>query len=59
VGWDGDAYRFDLGETGTEIFLQKGLDSNSLICPSRLGKNSAFSGFHVRFGYDESHIQNR
>ncbi len=29
-----DRYRFDLGPAGTEIFLQRGLDSNSLICPS-------------------------
>src|SRR5713226_3008153 len=32
VGRDGDAYRFDLGKAGTEIFLQGGLDSNSVIC---------------------------
>ena len=34
VGRDGGGYRIDLGKTGTEIFLQRGLDSNSVICPS-------------------------
>jgi hypothetical protein len=26
VGWDSAGYRFDLGQAGTEIFLQTGLD---------------------------------
>jgi hypothetical protein len=30
-----------------------------LICPSRLGKNSAFSTLDVGFAYDESHLQDR
>ena len=35
VGWDGEGYRFDLGETGTEIFLQKGAGQEiRVICPS-------------------------
>ena len=34
VGRDGGGYRSDLGKAGTEIFLQRGLDSNSAICPS-------------------------
>jgi len=58
-GRDGDGFRSDLGQAGTEIFLQRGLDRKLVICPSRLGKNSAFSGIDVRFGYDESHIQSR
>jgi hypothetical protein len=31
---DGDGYRSDLGQARTEIFLQKGLDRKSVICPS-------------------------
>jgi hypothetical protein len=31
---DGDGYRSDLGQRRREIFLEKGLDRNSLICPS-------------------------
>jgi hypothetical protein len=26
LGWDGDLYKFDLGQAETEIFLQTGLD---------------------------------
>jgi hypothetical protein len=37
----------------------KALDRGSLICPPRLGKNSVFSRVDVRFGDDESHIQDR
>ena len=29
MGWDGEGYRFDLGQAGREIFLQSGLDSQS------------------------------
>jgi hypothetical protein len=34
VGWDKKSSRSDLGWLKTEIFLQSGLDRNSVICPS-------------------------
>jgi hypothetical protein len=33
VGWDGKGYRFDLGQAGTGIFLQRGLDGPNQIDP--------------------------
>ena len=49
----GRAGRTDLPDGESEIFFARGLDrflSQKLICPSRLGKNSAFSRVDVRFG---------
>jgi hypothetical protein len=41
VGRDGESYGSDFGQAGNEIFLQKGLDSKLVICPSRLGNGLA------------------
>jgi hypothetical protein len=38
VGQDGAAYRSDLGASGTDLFLRKGLDGFPLICPSGNGR---------------------
>jgi hypothetical protein len=60
LGGDGKGYIADLGLRKIRIFLQMGLDRILLICPTRLGKNCwAFLRVEVRFGYDESYIQER
>ena len=46
----GRAGRTDLPDGESEIFFAGELDRILLICPSRLGKNSAFSRVDVRFG---------
>jgi hypothetical protein len=33
VGWDGEGYRFDLGQRRSGIFLQMGLDSQFTDLP--------------------------
>jgi hypothetical protein len=38
VGQDGEAYSFDLGQAGTEIFLQKGLDTELPKQPVETGQ---------------------
>ena len=53
-GRDGEAYRFDLGQAGTEIFLEMGLDSRMTDLPVgqirliRLNKSSLSGNFQRR-----------
>src|SRR6266478_2919292 len=47
---DGDGYRSDLGQAGTKIFLQKGLDSQFTDLPDETGQERRFLRVDVRFG---------
>jgi hypothetical protein len=38
VGRDGEECRSDLGQKRMQIFLRRGLDTDLLFCPTRLGK---------------------
>jgi hypothetical protein len=48
VGRDGEAYSFDLGQTGNGMFLQMGLDSPNQIDPLQQIRLLKKSGSAVR-----------